>query len=139
MYDILIWNNKIFHFGIFCFGARWWSVSRDISFRNNGMFHFGIFCFWGALIFHVTYFRCLSTSNMSPILLLPTVDFVCVPLVSFGFLFLVVIEIGSLARFTCFSDVDLSWIFWSISNPFLQNNVSSLLMCSLSSLWNYLQ
>ena len=81
------------------------------SFGINGLFHFGIFCFWGALIFHVTYFSCLSTSNMSPILMLPTGDLVCVPLVLFGFSFLVVIEIGSLARFTCFSNVDLSWIF----------------------------
>ncbi len=48
---------------------------------------------------------------MSPILLLPTADFVCVPLVLFGFSFLVVVDIGSLARFTCFSNVDLSWIF----------------------------
>ena len=67
--------------------------------------------FWDASIFHVTYLSCLSTSNMSQILLLPTVDFVCAPLVLFGFSFLVVIEIGSLARFTCFSNVDLSWIF----------------------------
>ena len=43
--------------------------------------------------------------------LLPTGDLVCVPLVLFGFSFLVVVEIGSLARFTCFSNVDLSWIF----------------------------
>jgi len=50
-------------------------------------------------------------SNMSPILLLSTVDFVCEPLVSFGFSFLVVIEIGSLACFIRFSNVDLSWIF----------------------------
>ena len=46
-----------------------------------------------------------------PILLLPTEDFVCVPLVSFGFSFLVVDEIRSLARFMCFSNVDQSWIF----------------------------
>ncbi len=48
----------------------------------------------------------------------------------------VVIEIGSLARFTCFSNFDLSCIFWSISNPFIQTTVSSLLMCFSSSLWN---
>ncbi len=82
-----------------------------VCFKINGLFHFGIFRFWGALIFHVTYFSCLSTSNMSQILLLPTGDLVCVPLVSFGFSFLVVIVIGSLARFMCFSNVDLSWIF----------------------------
>ena len=157
MCDILFWNNKIFHFGIFRFGARWLSVSCDNLFQNNGIFHFGIFCFcvfcdnsfqnngifhfgifrfWGVPIFHFTYFSCLSTSKMSQILLLPTVDFVCAPLVLFGFSFLVVIKIGSLARFTCFSNVDLSWIFWSISNPFFQNTVSSLLMCFFCSLWN---
>ncbi len=59
--------------------------------------------------------------QMSHILLLPMMDLVCAPLDSFGFSFLVVIEIGSLARFTCFSNVDLSWIFWSISNPFFQH------------------
>ncbi len=75
------------------------------------IFHFGIFRFWSAPIFHVTYFSCLSMSKMSQILLLPTVDLACAPLDSFGFSFLVVIEIGSLARFMCFSNVDLSWIF----------------------------
>ena len=150
MCDILFWNNKTFHFGIFRFRARWLSVLCDILFQNNGifhsgifcfcvlcdnlfqnngLFHFGIFCFWGVLIFHFTYFSCLSTSKMSQILLLSMVDFVCVPFVLFGFSFLVVMEIGSLARFMCFSNVDLSWIFWSISNPFFQNTVSSLLMC----------
>jgi hypothetical protein len=44
---------------------------------------------------------------MSPIALFPAMDLACVPLASFGFSFLVVIEIGSLARFTCFSNVDL--------------------------------
>ncbi len=78
------------------------------SFGINRLFHFGIFRFWGAMIFHVTYFSCLSTSNMLSILLLSSEDLVCVPLVSFGFSFLVVVEIGSLARFTCFSNVDLS-------------------------------
>ncbi len=88
------------------------TCSRVIfSFGINELFHFGFFRFWGAMIFHVTYFSCLSTSNMSPILVLPTEDLVCVPLVLFGFLFLVVVEIGSLARFTCFSNVDPSWIF----------------------------
>ena len=43
---------------------------------------------------------------MSRILLLPTVDLVCAPLDAFGFSFLVVIEIGSLARFRCFSNVE---------------------------------
>jgi hypothetical protein len=66
---------------------------------------------------------------MSPIVLFPGMDLACMPLASFGFSFLVVIEIGSLARFTCFSNVDLSCIFWSISNPFFQNTVFSLLMC----------
>jgi hypothetical protein len=61
------------------------------------------------------------------------------PLVSFCFSFFVVIENGSIARFTCFSNVDLSCIFWSISNPFFQNTVFSLLLCFFSSLWNSLQ
>ncbi len=149
MCDMTFWNNEIFHFGIFRIGARWLSVLCDISFQNNGIFHFaifyfcvscdnlfqnngifhfGIFRFWGVLIFRFTYFSCLSTSKMSQILLLSAVDFVCGPLVLFGFSFLVVIEIGSLARFTCFPNVDLSWIFWSIWNPFFQNTVSSLLI-----------
>ena len=59
------------------------------------------------LILNVTYFSCLFMSNMSPIALFPAMDLACVPLASFGFSFLVVIEIGSLARFTCFSNVDL--------------------------------
>ena len=70
------------------------------------------------LIRNVTYFGCLLMSNMSPIALFLAMVLACVPLSSFGFWFLVVIEIGSLARFTCFSNVDLSCIFWSISNPF---------------------
>ena len=67
--------------------------------------------FWVVLIFHATYFSCLFTSKMSLILLFLSVDFVCVPILSFGFAFFVIVEIGSLARFTCFSNVDLSWIF----------------------------
>ncbi len=103
MHGILFQNHGYFHSGIF----RIWGVLIDVtcshviySFVINALFHFGIFCFWGAMIFHVTYFSCLSTSNMSPILLLPTEDLV--------FLFLVVVEIGSLAGFMCFSNVDLS-------------------------------
>ncbi len=108
--DISFQNHGYFHSGI----SHIWGVlinvtcSRVIFFGINGLFHFGIFCFGGAMIFHVTYLSCLSMSNMSLILLLPTGDLVCVPLVLFGFSFLVVVEIGSLARFMCFSNVDLS-------------------------------
>ncbi len=94
---------------------------------------------FGMLIFHVTYLNCLYMSKMSMTLLLPMGDLVCLQLVLFGFLFLVVIKIGSLACFMCFSNVDLSCIFWSISNPFFQNTVSSLLMCFSSSLLNIFQ
>ncbi len=66
---------------------------------------------FGMLIFHVTYLNCLSMSKMSMTLLLPTGDFVCLQLVLFGFSFLVVIKIGSLARFVYFSNVDLFCIF----------------------------
>ncbi len=70
--------------------------------------------FWRMLIFTVTYLNCFFMSNMSTALLFPTGDFDCVVLVSLGFSFLVVIDIGSLAGFTCFSSVDLSCIFCSI-------------------------
>ena len=50
------------------------------SFGINGLFHFGIFRFWGALIFHVTYFSYLSTSNMSPILICFSLSLSCVDL-----------------------------------------------------------
>jgi hypothetical protein len=63
------------------------------------------------LIFHVTYLNCLFMLKMSMTLLLPMGDLVCLILVLFVFLFLVMIEIGSLARFTCFSNVDLSCMF----------------------------
>ena len=46
-------------------------------------------------------------------LLLATGDLGCLLLVSFGFLFLVAVEIGSLALFMCFSYVDLSSNFKS--------------------------
>ena len=87
---------------------------------HDVIFHFGISRYsileffvlgFGMLIFHLTYLNCLSMSKMSMTLLLPMGGLVCLLLVSFGFLFLVVIEIGSLACFTCFSNVDLSCIF----------------------------
>ncbi len=84
--------------------------TRDIFFRNKGVIPFWNFPFWQCddiLCYLLWLFICLFTSNMSPILLLPTGDFVYVPLVLCGFSFLVVVEIGSLARFTCFSNVDL--------------------------------
>jgi hypothetical protein len=56
---------------------------------------------FGMLIFHVTYLNCLSMSKISMTLLLPMGVLVCLLLVLFGFLFLVVIEIGSLAHFMC--------------------------------------
>ena len=108
---------------IFCFEITEFSILE--FFRI-----FDILCFLLQLILHIQY---------APILLLLMGDLVCMPLLLFGFSFLVVIEIGSLARFTCFSNVDLSCIFWSIWNPFFQNTVSSLLMCFLSLLWNSLQ
>ncbi len=58
---------------------------------------------------------------------------------SSGFLLTVTMEIGSLARLTCFWSVSLSYIFWSISNPFFQNNVFSFLLCFVSSRWNLFQ
>ncbi len=100
---------------------------------------FGIICLGFVLWFHVTYLNCLSMSKMSMTLLLAMEDLVCLLLVLFGFSFLVVIEIGSWARFMCLSNVDLSYIFWSILNPFFQNTVSSLLMCFSSSFWNIFQ
>ena len=105
--------------------------TRNISFWN--------FPFGRMLIFTVTYLNCFFMSKMSTALLFPTGDFDCVVLVSLGFSFLVVIDIGSLARFTCFSSVDLSCIFCSILNPFFQNTVSLLLLCLTSSLWNSFQ
>jgi hypothetical protein len=66
---------------------------------------------FGMLTLHVTYLNCLSMSKTSMTLLLSTVNLVCLLLVLFSFLFLVVIKIVSLARFMCFSDVDLSCIF----------------------------
>ncbi len=97
------------------------------------------FPFGRMLIFTVTYLNCFFMSNMSMALLFPTGDFDCVVSVSLGFSFLIVIDIGSLARFTCFSSVDLSSIFCSILNPFFQNTVSLLLLCFTSSLWNSFQ
>jgi len=140
-------KNGFFHSGIVRFSGvlSFGSKCRVFPVRNSPVFgrvHFRLkmsgisiqeFC---GFILNVTYFSCIFMSNMSPIALFPAMDFASMPLVSFGFLFLVVIEIGSLARFTCFSNVDLSCIFWSISNPFFQNTV---LLCFLSSLWNSLQ
>ncbi len=57
------------------------------------------------------YLRIGLPANKITALLLLTGDLVCMPLLLFGFSFLVVIEIGSLARLTCFSNVDLSCIF----------------------------
>ena len=113
-------HDVIFHFGIsrysildfFCFG------NIDIP------------CYLLELFIHVQDVNDITASYGR---------FVCLLLVLFGFSFLVVIEIGSQAHFTCFSNVDLSCIFWSISNPFFQNTVSSLLMCFSSSLWNIFQ
>ncbi len=87
---------------------------HDVVFRF-GISRYSILVFFvlgfGMLIFHVTYLICLSMSKMSMTLLLPTGDLVCLLFVLFGFPFLVVIKIGSLARFTCFSNVDPSCIF----------------------------
>ncbi len=125
-------NKKLIsvHDVIFRFGISRYSILKIL---------FGDCALRFVLWFHVTYLNCLSMSKISMTLLLPTGDLVCLLLISFGFLFLVVIEIGSRAHFTCFSYVDLSCIFWSISNLFFPNTVSSLLMCFSSSLWNIFQ
>mgnify|MGYP006155940269 CR=1 FL=1 len=59
------------------------------------MSDFSILEFSGFILL-VTYFNSLFMSNMSPIAPFFVMDFACVPLVSFGFSFLVVVEIGSL-------------------------------------------
>ncbi len=108
--DIPFWNIEIFHFGFFCFGI----CDVDIP------------CYLLELFIYV--------QEVNEIL-------VCLLLVSFGFSFFGSDQdwFGSLARCTCFSNVDLSCIFWNISNPFFQNTVSSLLMCFSSSFWNIFQ
>ena len=68
---------------------------------------------FSGLILNVTYFSCLLMSNMLPIALFPVMDFACVPLASFGFSFLVVIEIGSLPdRYTL---LDPTFPYWNSS------------------------
>ena len=128
--DVLLRTKRNFPIrNIPVFGVCW------VSAHNVRFFHLGKIRFWGC----VTYFSCLFMSNMSHIVLFPGMDLAGTPLAPFGISILVFIEIGSLARFTWFCNVDLSCIFWSISNPFFQNTVFPLFMCILSSLWNSLQ
>jgi len=95
-----------FHLGKSGFGVSW------VSFQSFKMSSYSILEFSG-LILNVTYFSCLFMSNMLPIALFPVMDFACVPLASFGFSFLVVIEIGSLPdRYTL---LDPTFPYWNSS------------------------
>jgi hypothetical protein len=69
------------------------------------------FFVWDMEIFHVTHLNCLPMSKLSMALLFPLKDLISLLLVLFDFSFFVVIEIGSLAHFTCLSNVDLSCVF----------------------------
>ncbi len=91
----------------YCVGVSW------VSFQSLKMLSYSILEFSG-LIVNVTYFNtCLLMSTMSPIALFPVMDFACVPLPSFGFSFLVVIEIGSLPdRYTL---LDPTFPYWNSS------------------------
>ncbi len=72
--------------------------NRDITFWN----FFDIHCYLLQLIIHVQYVTNITASYEG---------FGSYAIGLFGFSFLVVIEIGSLARFMCFSNVALSCIF----------------------------
>ncbi len=58
---------------------------------------------------------------------------------SSGFVLIVTIVSGSLARVICFCRVALSSMFWSISNSFSQNFVCFCLRWHCNCLWIYLQ
>ncbi len=90
--------------------------------------------------YHNTHLNCLPTCNISL-----TLSCFCISLsfwdlfFSSGFSLKVTMQIGSLVHLTCFWSVSLSCIFWSISNPFFQNIVSSFLLWFVSSWWNFFQ
>ncbi len=92
---------------------------------------------WKIMIIHFTYLNCDPICRMSITLFLSG-DCLFVFFSSLGFSF-TVIKIGSHGHFKCFCSVNLSSIFWSISNPFFQNFVTFSLWWLVSSWWNVFQ